>query len=106
MKIRSDSYELTKIGENYDLVAEALRTEAMLHSAVGDRQQFYMPGGKVTLQLRKVHNNAFLDVKRTSLFEPRYVKSIIDQLGGVWIGGSEGSRDCPDEIVKLFLRTK
>lgn len=105
MKVRSNSYELTKVNGSYDRVAEALKGEAMMHSVVGNREQFYMPGGKVTLQLRTVDDKTFLDVTRTSLFEPRYVKSLVDQLGGEWAGSRSG-RVCPDEMVKLFLKTK
>jgi|SRR3989344_8861275 len=105
MKVRSNSYELTGVNGNYNGVAEALRSECMLHSVVGNREQFYMPGGKVTLQLRKVDNKIFLDVTRTSLSEPKYVKSIVNQLGGEWTSGRSG-RVSPDEMVKLFIENK
>ena len=105
MKMTIDSYKLIKPNVNYNVVAETLRGEAMIHSVVGDTEQFYMPGGKVTLQLRKVDNKIFLDVTRTSLSEPKYVKSIVNQLGGEWTSGRSG-RVSPDEMVKLFIENK
>src|SRR3989344_285442 len=101
MKVRSDSYELRGMNGNYNQIADALKSEAMLHSIVNNREQFYMPGGKVTLQLRKVDNKTFLDVTRTCLFEPRYVKGILKQLDGIWSGSSVG-RSRPDKMVELF----
>ena len=74
MKVRSNSYELRGVNGNYDAVAEALRSGAMLHSVVDNREQFYMPGGRVTLQLRRVDDKTFLDVTRTTLFQPKYVR--------------------------------
>ena len=103
MKITSDSYELTKLNGNYDKVAEALRSDAMMHSIVGNREQFYMPGGQVTLQLRKCDKTTFLDVTRTCLFEPRYVKNIVERLGGRWTGGRKSNGSHPDETIELFL---
>lgn len=105
MKVRSNSYELRRVNENYDKIAEALRDEAILHSVVGNREQFQMPGGKVTLQLRKIDDTTYLDVIRTSLFEPKYVRGILEQLDGVWAGGSSG-RVCPDKMVELFVGKK
>lgn len=101
MKIKSDSYVLTNIGENYDRVATALRGEAMIHSVVGNREQFYMPGGKVTLQLRYHGRKKFLDVTRTSLRQPKYVRNLIEQLGGKWSGSFEGS---PGDSLDILLR--
>ena len=103
MKVRSNSYELRGVNGNYDAVAEALRSGAMLHSVVDNREQFYMPGGRVTLQLRRVDDKTFLDVTRTTLFQPKYVRNLVEQLDGEWSGGSEG-RVCPDEMVKLFTK--
>ncbi len=103
MKVKSNSYELTKLNGSYDKVAEALRSDAMLHSVVDNREQFYMPGGQVTLQLRRVDDKTFLDVTRTCLLEPRYVKGIVKQLGGKWTGGSETRGSHPDKTIELFL---
>lgn len=106
MKIRSNSYELTKLTKlngNYDKVAEALREQAMVHSIVGDREQFYMLGGKVTLQLRRTPERTFLDVTRTSLMEPRYVKRIIEQLGGRWSGSYESPVNL-DKSIELLVK--
>ena len=105
MKVRLNTYRLTEVNGNYHDLAEALRINAMLHSVVGNREQFYMPGRKVTLQLRREDHKTFLDVTRTSLFEPKYVKSIVDQLGGEW-NGSMISGVCPDETVKMFAGKK
>ena len=105
MKVKSNSYELTKLNGNYDKVAEALRTEAMIHSVVGDREQFYMPGGQVTLQLRRSGDTNFLDVTRTSWREPKYVKNILEQLGGRWSGSYEG-RVSPDKTIDLLVNTQ
>jgi len=103
MRVKSDSYELTKLAGNYEKVAEALRYEAMMHSVVGDREQFYMPGGKVTLQLRKCEDKTFLDVTRTSWREPGYVKKILEQLGGEWSGSHVGKVQ-PDKSIDLLLK--
>jgi hypothetical protein len=103
MKVKSDSYKLTKLNGNYEKVAEALRSGAMMHSVVENREQFYMPGGQVTLQLRRVDADTFLDVTRTCLFEPRYVKNIVRQLGGRWSGSSETRGAHPDKTIELFL---
>ena len=86
MKIRENSYELmkVKIGENYNQLAQALEQEAMIHSKVDNKEQFYMPGGKVTLQLRTSNNTVFLDVTRTSFFQPKYVNEIVEKFGGMW----------------------
>lgn len=104
MKVKSNSYELTRLNVNYDRVVEALRTDAMMHSVVGNREQFLMPGGQVTLQLRKVDDTVFLDVTRTSLREPAYVRSIVEQLGGRWSGSYE-KRVHPDTI-DLLVKTQ
>lgn len=101
MKVKSDSYILTKLNGNYERVAEALRGEAMMHSVVGNREQFYMPGGKVTLQLRDFGRKKFLDVTRTSLRQPKYVRNLIEQLGGKWSGSFEGS---PGDSLDILLR--
>src|SRR3989344_1392534 len=103
MKVKSNSYELTKLNGSYDKVAEALRSDAMMHSVVGNGEQFYMPGGQVTLQLRKCDRTTFLDVTRTCLFEPRYVKNIVKKLGGRWAGSSESRGSHPDATIELFL---
>jgi hypothetical protein len=102
MKIKSNSYKLTKLNGNYEKVAEALRIDAMIHSVVGNREQFYMPDGKLTLQLRKADNTTYLDVTRTCLFEPKYVKNIVKKLGGEWTSGAEIS-ESPDKTIELFL---
>lgn len=102
MKVRSNSYLLTKVNGNYDRVAGALKSEAMVHSVVGNREQFYMPGGRVTLQLRRTDDMTFLDVTRTSLFEPRYVGKIVDQLGGKWVESKSGPSR-PDRTMDLFV---
>ncbi len=105
MKVKSNSYELTKLNGSYDKVAEALRTDAMMHSVVGNREQFYMPGGQVTLQLRRSGNTTFLDVTRTSWREPRYVKNILEQLGGRWSESYEG-RVSPDRTIDLLVNSQ
>jgi len=103
MKVKSNSYELTKLNGSYDKVAEALRSDAMMHSVVGNREQFYMPGGQVTLQLRRVDAKTFLDVTRTCLLEPRYVKNIVKKLGGEWTESCEQRGSHPDKTIELFL---
>lgn len=102
MKIISDSYELDGFdNRNYEKLAEALRTDAMMHSVVGNREQFYMPG-EITLQLRRVDEKTFLDVTRTSWNEPKYVKNLVKMLGGRTCGGSSLNFS-PDITVKQFL---
>lgn len=103
MKVKSNSYELTKLNGSYNKVAEALRSDAMMHSIVGNREQFYMPGGQVTLQFRRVDDTTFLDVTRTCLLEPKYVKNIVRKLGGRWAGGSETRGSHPDKTIELLL---
>ena len=103
MKTKSNSYELEKLDGRYDKVAEALRSDAMMHSVVEGREQFHMRGGQVTLQLRRVDNTTFLDVTRTCLFEPRYVRGILKQLGGRWTSSSETIGTHPDKTIELFL---
>src|SRR3989344_5183370 len=103
MKVKSNSYELTKLNGSYDKVAEALRSDAMMHSVVDNMEQFYMPGGQVTLQLRRVDTKTFLDVTRTCLFEPRYVRNIVQRLGGRWSCSSESKGAHPDKTIELFL---
>ncbi len=90
MKIRSSSYELDKgrIKGKYDQIVEVLRTESIMHSKVGEREQFLMPGGKIKLQLRKSGDSTFLDVTRTCLFEPEYVRKVIKRLEGRYVGSS------------------
>ena len=106
MKMTIDSYKLIKPNVNYNVVAETLRGEAMIHSVVGDTEQFYMPGGKVALQLRKANGSTFLDVKRIGLLEPRYVREIVNELGGEWCGGDPPRRFSPDSMVKWSLILK
>lgn len=106
--IRSDSYELTDINKDYDKVVQALRNESMIHSSVDGREQFYMPGGKVTLQLRRgmgsdYSGTTFLDVIRTSWTEPNYVKRIIERLGGIWSGSSR-RKVRPDKTLDRLLK--
>ena len=72
----------------YSRIAQTFRDESIAHSVAGDREQFLMPGGKVNLQLRKCGEAIFLDVTRTSFFEPRYVKDIVRSLKGKWTGSS------------------
>src|SRR3972149_8445159 len=81
MKVRKITYEL-KDNDSCNQIRRALYSEAML-SVIGD--QFYMPGGKTVLSLR-IENGSrgplhYLDVERTSLFIPRYVKELCQEFG-------------------------
>ena len=103
MKVKSDRYLLTKLDGQYDNLVEALRTEAMIHSVVENREQFYMPGGKVTLQLVKSGEKTFLDVKRTILRKPKYINAILEQLGGKWSSSYSG-KPHPDKTIELLVK--
>lgn len=109
MKIRSNSYELKiRFYKSYEQLIESLRLESMVHSRTGDsgaiRDQFYMPGGKVSLQLRRASQSTFLDVTRTSLFQPKYVDEIVKKFGGEWRESYSKPANNPMSTIDFLVR--
>jgi hypothetical protein len=102
MKLRINSYELTKLDGNYDKVVEALRTGSMMHCKTENSDQFYMPGG-VALELVTNNGKTYLTVHRTAIKEPKYVKNIVQKLGGQWRGSCSGIFR-PDLTLDLLLK--
>ncbi len=81
MKVRRESYKIEGLGRSYQKLVKSLRAEAMLHSSLEDADQFYMPGGKVAIQLRKYAGDiTILDIKRTTFFMPKYVYTLLQEI--------------------------
>ena len=72
------SYSLQADDAHYDTLLEALSSTCALYTKGDDGiKTFLMPGGKVTLGVTARRNNGVLftlHLKRTTLFEPSYVK--------------------------------
>ncbi len=88
-KTRLTEYTLTCDIPEYNDLIDALKSMSVLHRKQNAWTEFLMPGAKVKVSL---HDNKYstpgklertsMMVKRTTLMEPRYVRTIIQEFSG------------------------
>lgn len=89
MKVRTNQYDLKCEGAEYDQFLIMLRRISFSHSEKEGEKTYSMPGGKVQISVREQvdkpgeDNTSYvtMEVRRTSFFEPGYVKTIVKRLG-------------------------